>query len=267
VTAARRRAAAALVSAATTGTALALLRRRPPGGAARWSRTNFRGVRVDLLAGPAAMGGAVLAAAAGGASPALLTTVAGGLGLYDDLHGGAHARGLRGHARALRRGEVTSGLVKLLGLTAASLTVATVRRGDRQVGAVLVDTVLMAGTANLVNLLDLRPGRALKCALVVALPLTLTAPPTGLAAAGLLGAEAALLPADLGERHMLGDCGANAIGALVGWCLTRQHRVVRGLAGAVVVGLTLLSERVSFSSAIERIPALAAADRWGRSQG
>ncbi len=73
---------------------------------------------------------------------------------------------------------------------------------------------LVAGTANLLNLLDLRPGRAAKAG-VLAAAATLRGPGGGLVA-GPLGATLAVLPDDLGERVMLGDAGANALGALLG---------------------------------------------------
>jgi hypothetical protein len=83
-----------------------------------------------------------------------------------------------------------------------------------------------------------------------------------------VGAAIGSLPADLGERSMLGDCGANALGAGVGTAaasaLPPPLRVV-ALAG--VVALNLASERVSFSAVIDRHPALRWIDQWGRLDG
>ena len=73
------------------------------------------------------------------------------------------------------------------------------------------------GGANLLNLFDLRPGRAIKVAVAsgamigAARPGRRRAPPLPPLAAAL-----ALLPEDLGERAMLGDAGANALGAMLG---------------------------------------------------
>jgi len=115
---------------------------------------------------------------------------------------------------------------------------------------------LVAGTANLLNLLDLRPGRALKAGLLLA-------GATG--DAGTAGAAAALLPDDLGERVMLGDGGANALGAACGLCLARAASLpVASVLAVVVVGLTLVSERVSFTRVIDATPPLRWADRLGR---
>ena len=195
----------------------------------------------------------------------MATVTAAGLGAYDDLAGHAHARGLRGHLRALRGGVVTSGMVKMVGLTAAAIVTSPSR--PRRAGTVALDVVLIAGTANLVNLLDLRPGRATKVVVGLAVPMAAVSGSAGDVAAGVVGVALALLPADLAETQMLGDCGANALGAAIGWALAAQLRGAgRAVASAAVVGLTVLSERVSFTQLIERQPMLAALDGLGRRQ-
>jgi hypothetical protein len=132
----------------------------------------------------------------------------------------------------------------------------------------MADTVinagLVAGGANLLNLFDLRPGRAIKVALLAGGLLAQTRRGRASAAAPL-SAAAALLPEDLGERSMLGDAGANALGAMLGAAaasaLSRPARV--GVL-AVVVGLTAASERVSFTKVIERTGPLHRLDMLGR---
>ena len=117
----------------------------------------------------------------------------------------------------------------------------------------LLGGALVAGCANLANLLDLRPGRALKAGAAAGLALGQPGP----AAAAL-----ALLPADLGERTMLGDGGANALGAVLGLALAR--RVPRVPALVAVVALTAASEVVSYSRVIDAVPPLRWVDRAGR---
>lgn len=241
------------------------------GGGPRWARRNHRGRTVSLLAGPSfAVGAAVGAAMTPGVAPRLrvaavvATAAAGSVGLLDDLNGSGADRGLRGHVAALGRGEVSTGIVKLGGLAAAGVVAAHLvghRRGDA-----LVSGAVIAGAANLVNLLDLRPGRALKVGLVHVPALLLPAPGAALLAAPL-GAATVLLVDDLHERTMLGDAGANALGAALGVAAVASYGRAGRLAHLVgIAGLTLLSERVSFTRVIDRMPALRWLDGLGRRQ-
>jgi UDP-N-acetylmuramyl pentapeptide phosphotransferase/UDP-N-acetylglucosamine-1-phosphate transferase len=84
-------------------------------------------------------------------------------------------------------------------------------------------------------------------------------------AAAAVGASLASLPADLRGEAMLGDTGANALGALLGTALVSGRSTrTRLLALAVLTGLTLASERVSFTKVIEATPVLREIDAWGR---
>jgi hypothetical protein len=236
---------------------------------------NYAGRPVTLLGGPALAAAATVSAVAGApagvaGAAAVVGTVSGLVGSYDDL-AGAHPdqagdKGLAGHLRALRAGRVSAGAVKVAGIGAAAAAAAVLTRRGRGPAA-LVDGVLttglVAGTANLVNLLDLRPGRAGKAAVLTAAA-TLGGPAGGLVA-GPLGATLAVLPEDLGERVMLGDSGANAVGALLGLRFaTVPGRAPRAALLAGIVGLTLASEKVSFTKAIEATPGLRELDRLGR---
>jgi hypothetical protein len=81
----------------------------------------------------------------------------------------------------------------------------------------------------------------------------------------VLGSAAGSLPSDLAEQTMLGDAGANALGAGVGVvAASALPRPARLLALAGVTGLTLASERVSFSKIIDANRWLRAFDRLGR---
>ena len=237
-----------------------------------WRRTNYAGRRLSLLGGPAlavsATTTAVLGAPAGTrTAAAVVGAVSGIVGGYDDLAGArpeqAGDKGLAGHLRALRSGRVSAGAVKVAGIGAAAATAALLTRDEGSPADVVLTTGLVAGTANLVNLLDLRPGRAGKAGALAAAA-TLAGPAGGLVA-GPLGATLAVLPEDLGERIMLGDCGANALGALIGLRLARvPARGTRTTLLAAVVALTLASEKVSFTTVIEATPGLRELDRLGR---
>ncbi|GGO24658.1 hypothetical protein GCM10010116_49590 [Microbispora rosea subsp. aerata] len=287
----------AALGAAAARAAFAAFRRRPPIGDEKtadgyWTRVNHRGEPVTLLEGPAFAAGAVAASALAPGLPARARAAAviagagsGVLGAYDDLFGTTSSKGFKGHLTALARGEVTSGAVKILGIGAIGLAAAALapgdNRGDCGGGGVvrrsldtLADGALIAGSANLANLFDLRPGRAIKVGLLAGIPLlaaSIAAPygPRAHRAAVLtavpLGAAAALLPEDLGERAMLGDAGANALGALVGLAATaRLGRPGRLAALGVVAALTAASEKVSFTKVIAGNPVLNRLDMLGR---
>ncbi|MFI7606066.1 hypothetical protein ACIBTV_13170 [Micromonospora sp. NPDC049366] len=267
--------------------ALREVRTSPAGPALE--RTNFRGRTVSLAAGPALAVGASGAAALGapgvasGAAALVAGVGAGAVGLYDDVVGARPeqktAKGFAGHLAALREGRVTAGLVKIVGVGAAGLGAAALLAADPRVAGhrrrqrqgafgrgvdVLLGAGVVAGTANLINLLDLRPGRALKSGLLLGAPLT--GGPHGGLAAGAVGAAAGLLPEDLGEDVMLGDSGANALGAVLGVALAARTGPL-GRAGtlAVLAALTAASEKVSFTQVIQRTPGLRELDALGRS--
>ena len=281
--------------------------------ASQWERTNFHGVTVSLRGGVAMAGAAVASAAVASvlsdqpraALGGVVASLGGGLaGYIDDVDQGAHdggkvAKGLKGHLGALAHGQVTTGVIKIAGIGASALAAsALVGSKATSVGGKVADlalnTVLIAGTANLANLLDLRPGRALKATVLVATPLsyfscaaaktsasgasgaasaTPAAPASAsgasaqrLLASGLNAAAITALVEDLQETTMLGDTGANAAGALLGTSLAaNDSRKLRLGAALGVVGLILASEKVSFSKVIAANPALNWLDQlWRR---
>lgn len=283
--------------------------------ASQWERTNFHGVTVSLRGGVAMAGASVASAAVASAFSdqpraalgGLVASLGGGLaGYIDDVDQGAHdggkvAKGLKGHLGALAHGQVTTGVIKIAGIGASALA-ASALVGSKatsmggKVADLALNTVLIAGAANLANLLDLRPGRALKATVLVAAPLSYFScaaaktPASGasvtsatasvasgasgapsakpvspaspasaqrLLASGLNAAAITALVEDLQETTMLGDTGANAAGALLGTSLAANDSWKLRLGTTLgVVGLILASEKVSFSKVIAANPAL-----------
>ncbi len=303
------------VSALATAALSLVLRWAPSRSTAPLLRTNHRGEAISLRSGPALVLGTALGVVSSRLPiPQRLALgfagiTAGVFGAYDDFAEGDHVqKGLRGHLMALTRGEVTTGAIKIVGLAASGVLAAAFlprpgraasgRRDSQgsgnltappglptatvskitlgQVPDAFLGGAVIAGSANLINLLDLRPGRALKVVLLAA-PLVLTARESNsasfdprsraasIAAASAMGAAAALLPEDLAERTMLGDTGANSAGALLGAGLVsvlgRRGRVLALLG---LTALTVASERVSFTKVIEATPGLREFDRLGR---
>lgn len=197
----------------------------------------------------------------------LATVVAfGALGFVDDLLGDDGDKGLKGHVRAALRGRVTTGFIKLGGGASVALVIAGASLGGRS-GQIVVDAALIALAANMGNLFDRAPGRTIKVGVLAYLPLAVLAgtSATGLALAVVVGAAVGLLRSDLAERSMLGDTGANALGAALGVATVLTVAPgTRGIVVGVLLSLTLLSEVVSFSAVIRRVPPLSFLDSLGR---
>jgi UDP-N-acetylmuramyl pentapeptide phosphotransferase/UDP-N-acetylglucosamine-1-phosphate transferase len=188
------------------------------------------------------------------------------LGFLDDVLGTGDDRGFKGHLRALASGRVTTGLCKVIGGVAVAFILAS--QDDFVTGKrLLSDAVLIALAANLGNLLDRAPGRTLKLGLLCWIPIAVLAGtgPVGMAIAPVMGAFAALLGDDLREKLMLGDTGANVLGAVLGLaCVLEVGRGARNVILVALVLLNLAAEFVSFSRVITRVPPLRAFDELGR---
>lgn len=252
-------------------------------GAGVFTRENYRGRRLPTAVGVVivlvVLGVAAVVMlldvadtdldeeAVAGLGPAVLVALGFGLlGFLDDLGGVGQSGGFRGHLQALGRGRLTTGAIKLFG-GAAVAVVAVAPYADDSAGRLLLDAALVALSANLANLLDRAPGRVTKVALLCGVVLAIAAgfDPLLAGVALTLGAGAGLLLDDLGERLMLGDAGANILGAALGLgVVLTQSPTVRTVTLLVVAALNVASEFVSFSKVINRVPPLRAADHFGR---
>ena len=186
-------------------------------------RVNYRGVRLPLVGWTAAV------------HEPLITLI----GLADDRWGGDE-RGFHEHLRARR----TTGVLKL-----AAIPLVALAKTRSLSGALLVGL-----SANALNQLDTRPGRALKAYLLAAFAVDA---PRALAVL--------LTPYDLREMTMLGDGGSNGLGAMLGLgSVNRFTGRGRWVAIGALAGLTLLGERRSLGELIERTPLLREFDALGR---
>ena len=235
---------------------------------------------VIALAVAAVEGGRAVAAAAGigdVAGPGVARTVMlagvfgfGALGFVDDVLGGDAERGWKAHLRALAARRLSAGGVKLFGGGLLALMLASSAGSTAAGGGVLrlaADGALVALAANLANAFDRAPGRTIKVSLVAWVALTVAAG-GGAAAVALgpvMGAALGLLPEDLGERLMLGDAVANALGAALGLAaLLTLGPGARLVLTGVLLALNVAADVVSFSKVIRNTPALDRLDQLGR---
>lgn len=189
------------------------------------------------------------------------------LGLFDDVAGAGQSGGFRGHLASLRGGHVSSGLVKLVGGAAVGLLAVSVLQQDNgTVIGLLRDGAIVALAANVGNLFDRAPGRTTKVTAALFVVLALVAGTSRLfAPAVAVGAGLGLLAPDLREKMMLGDAGANVMGAMCGVAalVAFWSPGARWVVLAVVLGINLLSEVVSFSTVIDSAAPLRWLDRLG----
>jgi UDP-GlcNAc:undecaprenyl-phosphate GlcNAc-1-phosphate transferase len=191
------------------------------------------------------------------------------LGLVDDLLAGP-SRGWRGHAAELRAGRFSTGALKAFGGLLLALYV--LAGSTLNYGEYLLSVALLVLTTNLFNLLDLRPGRAVKAFVLLAVGLTIFAgnlPFGGFEPLWVFGPFIAPIVVvglyDLRERAMLGDTGANLIGGLAGlWLVEVLDPLGQGIALAVVLALTIYGELRSLSALISWMPLLRDIDSAGR---
>jgi UDP-N-acetylmuramyl pentapeptide phosphotransferase/UDP-N-acetylglucosamine-1-phosphate transferase len=270
--------AGAVAGAVASVLALRLVLQRLRGE--RYVRENFRGRSVVAAGGLALVGplvaGGVIGAFADRPKVALTMLGAGlltaALGFVDDVFGDRSEGGLVGHARAFMRGQVTTGLLKAGGGAIIGLASAIVL-GWRGPWGLLAGAVV-ALASNMVNLFDLRPGRAIKlwlpfgawCMFSSAGAASGRALASGRVVIAAVGAGALVfLVADLRERVMLGDTGAGLLGVVLGVAAVGlMDRTVVVVLAAVLLALTLASEKVRFSAVIEAVPPLRWLDGLGR---
>jgi UDP-GlcNAc:undecaprenyl-phosphate GlcNAc-1-phosphate transferase len=196
------------------------------------------------------------------------------LGLIDDTLAPAPSgsselaappRGWRGHGAALLRGRISTGVLKAAGSLGLALLAASYMGLSDQRWLLAAGVLVLA--TNVFNLLDLRPGRSAKAFVLLGVGLTVGAGQLRpLWALGLFAAPALVAGAyDLRERAMLGDTGANLLGALAGlWLVMTLSGTGQLVALALLAAITLYGELRSISALVERTPGLRALDSWGR---
>ncbi len=205
------------------------------------------------------------------------------LGLLDDLSLDTSCKGWRGHLRAFFcERKVTTGFVKLVGggvgallLAAWALSVNTSpsvsRLSFHWLSSLILGTALVAISANSLNLLDVRPSRALKGFWLLALVGLVVSQGEGWQ--GLLPLLVGTLvyaPADFSRKAMLGDAGSNPLGACFGvWALNHWMRspprwsLELWVLLLVFVALQIYAELRSLTEDIKRIPPLRWLDELG----
>lgn len=187
------------------------------------------------------------------------------LGLIDDVWGSKTTTGLKGHFfKSFKEGKLTTGAIKaLFGVVGAVLLV--INTGPWL--WVLVNILIIVLTVNTINLFDLRPGRAGKGFLLLAIIFFILSwgqeELIFLAVVG--GSLMAYLRTDLKAKAMMGDTGANALGAVLGivavWVLAEPVKLIY-LGGLII--LHIFTEKYSLTQLMAQNRILNFLDHLGR---
>ncbi|NLU46375.1 MAG: hypothetical protein GXX02_00095 [Syntrophomonadaceae bacterium] len=187
------------------------------------------------------------------------------LGFIDDMLGRRDTTGFKGHLGALVKGRLTTGGLKALGGGLIAFYLALYISADWI--NIILNTLLIALSTNFINLLDLRPGRAIKGTFLLAAVIIAVAYQSmnWALVLPLLGAVVYYLPSDLKARAMMGDAGSNVLGLALGfWAAAYMPWLPRLLMLAFLIIIHWYTERYSLTETIERVKILRAIDQLGR---
>ena len=185
-------------------------------------------------------------------------------GALDDLIGNRNVSGLKGHFKSLFKGELTTGGFKALFGGFVGLVVSVCISSS--IVDIIVNTLIIALSSNLMDLFDLRPGRAIKAYLVIMIPIYITL--TGYTKVFpllILPNVLAYFNTDLKARGMMGDTGSNVLGISIGVLMALGYGIKVRLAWLVfLILMHLITEKFSLTKIIEKNRVLKFIDNLGR---
>ena len=185
-------------------------------------------------------------------------------GILDDIIGNRDVSGLKGHFKSLLNGKLTTGGFKALFGGFVGLVVSVCISSS--IVDIIVNTLIIALSTNLMNLFDLRPGRAIKAYLVIMIPIYITL--TGYTKVFpllILPNVLAYFNTDLKARGMMGDTGSNVLGISIGVLMALGYGIKVRLAWLVfLILMHLITEKFSLTKIIEKNRVLKFIDNLGR---
>ncbi|MFW5976431.1 MAG: hypothetical protein ACOCQS_00650 [Bacillota bacterium] len=190
-----------------------------------------------------------------------LSIIIGLTGLIDDMAGDKKVQGLKGHFIYFLQGHLSTGSFKVI-IVFISVLLVVLRESSGY--EILLDLSLILLMTNMFNLFDLRPGRVIKLFLITSIFLFYIFD----IFIYFIFIYIFLIPylfLELKEKIMMGDAGSNFLGVITGYGFTKWNWIQGKiyLTGLLLV-LTLLSERYSFSSYIKNNCILNWLDKLGR---
>jgi UDP-GlcNAc:undecaprenyl-phosphate GlcNAc-1-phosphate transferase len=190
------------------------------------------------------------------------------VGFLDDVFGSRDVLGLLGHFKALIKGKITTGSLKAIVGMLVSFVISIFVSAD--ITSIIINTFLMALYTNLLNLLDLRPGRCIKFFLFLNAIFAISLSIKGniyllILFIPLLGTVLGYLPYDLNAKCMMGDAGSNVLGISTGILAVMSLNISEKIVNLVLLILIhVFAEKYSISDFISKNTVLSWLDELGR---
>ena len=186
------------------------------------------------------------------------------VGIIDDSLGNRGVTGLIGHFKALFKGSLTTGAFKALLGGFVGLTLAVTL--SKSIPNIIVATLVVALSTNMMNLFDLRPGRAIKAYVILAIIIFLASAKFNREVMMLIvPAVLAYFYFDLRALTMMGDAGSNVLGVSIGVFIVSSFDLpVQLMSLVLLVAIHVLTEKFSLTKIIENNKFLDYVDKLGR---
>ena len=187
------------------------------------------------------------------------------IGLLDDLIGDEKVKGLKGHIKSFFKGRLTTGGLKAgIGFLVAVLISLYI---SKSIIEAILNILVISLFTNLINLFDLRPGRASKVFIIMSVILILTSENNyfNFILFSFFGILIRYLPIDLKAKCMMGDIGSNILGFTLGvYCVFTHSMNVKIIYLLILIIIQMIAEFISFSKIIEKNSFLRFLDKLGR---
>jgi len=187
------------------------------------------------------------------------------VGIIDDLLGNRKVSGFKGHFKSFLRGELTTGFLKAFIGGTIALMISLIYSSTFI--EIIINTFIIALFTNLLNLLDLRPGRAVKSYLFLAVLFLLLGITyfCRVILFSIIGYCIGYLPQDLKARVMMGDSGSNSLGISLGVISVISFSIgIKYIILIILILMHFVAERYSFSKIIESNIILNYIDKLGQ---
>lgn len=187
------------------------------------------------------------------------------IGLIDDLIGNRDTLGFKGHIKALFKGKLTTGGLKAIIGGLISLLIGSMFASN--IVDILINTLIIALFTNLINLLDLRPGRAIKGFLFISAIFFIIGitKEIRIILISILAYVLGYLPQDIKAKGMMGDVGSNALGITLGIIsIVSYPMTVKYILLVILILVHFIAEKYSITKIIEKNSILKYLDELGR---